>query len=152
MADLSVAGVSKEFPTRDEPLVVLRDVSLNLSLGENVAVLGPSGSGKSTLLHVIGALDPPTSGAVELGGRNPYELAEPQLADFRNQEIGFVFQDHHLLPQLSMTAIYFRGRKAPGRGVPANRSIRIGAGGDTRPVPQKRSSTETDTPSQLQIC
>lgn len=102
MADLAVRDISKEFPTRGQPLAVLRGVSLQLSSGENVAILGPSGSGKSTLLHVVGALDPPTTGAVELDGRNPYELPEPQLADFRNRSIGFVFQDHHLLPQLSV--------------------------------------------------
>jgi lipoprotein-releasing system ATP-binding protein len=102
MAELVVRDVTKEFPTRDRPLTVLRKVSLQLSSGENVAILGPSGSGKSTLLHVIGALDPPTAGVVELDGRNPFELSEPQLADFRNRSIGFVFQEHHLLPQLSV--------------------------------------------------
>jgi lipoprotein-releasing system ATP-binding protein len=102
VAELTVSDITKEFPTRAEPLVVLRGASLRLSSGENVAILGPSGSGKSTLLHAIGALDPPTSGAVELDGQNPFALDEPQLADFRNEKIGFIFQDHHLLPQLSV--------------------------------------------------
>jgi len=102
MPDLIVDNVTKEFPTRAEPLVVLRGVSLELSGGENVAVLGPSGSGKSTLLHVVGTLDRPTSGKVTLDGQDPFQLDEPQLADFRNRKIGFVFQDHHLLPQLSV--------------------------------------------------
>ena len=85
-----------------EPLQVLRDVSLELSAGQNLAIVGPSGSGKSTLLYAIGTLDPPTQGTVTLGGQNPYVLAEAALARFRNQHIGFIFQDHHLLPQLSV--------------------------------------------------
>jgi lipoprotein-releasing system ATP-binding protein len=102
MPALSVTHVSKSYPTRAEPLVVLRDISLELSTGENLAILGPSGSGKSTLLHVLGTLDAPTSGSVMLDGENPFALDEAALARFRNQHIGFVFQDHHLLPQLSV--------------------------------------------------
>jgi lipoprotein-releasing system ATP-binding protein len=102
MPNLVVDHIRKEFPTRAEPLVVLRDASLKLAAGENVAILGPSGSGKSTLLHIIGTLDYPTEGRVELGGQAPFALPEAALADFRNQKIGFIFQDHHLLPQLSV--------------------------------------------------
>jgi len=102
MADLVVDDIRKEFPTRSKPLKVLRGVSLQLSAGENVALLGPSGSGKSTLLHIIGTLDDPTSGTVKLAGENPFELSENELARFRNHNIGFIFQDHHLLPQLSV--------------------------------------------------
>lgn len=102
MPDLTVEHVSKQYPTRGEPLSVLRDVSLQLSAGENLAVLGPSGSGKSTLLYAIGTLDPPTHGTVTLCGQDPYQLSEPELARFRNRTIGFVFQDHHLLPQLTV--------------------------------------------------
>ena len=101
MSGLVVESVTKQFPTRGEPLVVLRETSLRLAAGQNVAILGPSGSGKSTLLHLLGTLDRPTSGTVELDGQDPFELEEPQLARFRNRHIGFVFQDHHLLPQLS---------------------------------------------------
>ncbi len=102
MADLEVKNVSKEFPTRGEPLVVLREASLDLSAGENTAILGPSGSGKSTLLHIMGTLDEPTTGLVILKEENPFELSEPRLAAFRNRNIGFVFQEHHLLPQLTV--------------------------------------------------
>jgi lipoprotein-releasing system ATP-binding protein len=102
MPDLLVRDLTKSFPSRSEPVQVLRGVSLSLSAGENLAVLGPSGSGKSTLLHIIGTLDEPTSGTVDLFGQNPFALAEPDLARFRNQRIGFVFQDHHLLPQCSV--------------------------------------------------
>jgi lipoprotein-releasing system ATP-binding protein len=102
MPDLVVENVTKEFPTRAEPLVVLREASLALSAGENVAVVGPSGSGKSTLLHIIGTLDAPTSGSVALDGEDPFLLGERALAAFRSRNIGFIFQEHHLLPQLSV--------------------------------------------------
>jgi lipoprotein-releasing system ATP-binding protein len=102
MADLVVENVTKEFATRAEPLVVLKGASFTLSAGENLAILGPSGSGKSTLLYIIGTLDRATSGRVEVQGQDITQLTEPQLADFRNQRIGFVFQDHHLLPQCSL--------------------------------------------------
>ncbi len=102
MPDLIVDHVTKQYPTRAEPLSVLSDISLQLSAGENLAVLGPSGSGKSTLLYVIGTLEPPTAGHISITDQDPYALAEPALAQFRNQHIGFIFQDHHLLPQLSV--------------------------------------------------
>ncbi|HEV3022157.1 MAG TPA: ABC transporter ATP-binding protein [Pirellulales bacterium] len=102
MPDLVVTDVTKNFPTRGEPLVVLRGCSLSLSAGENLAILGPSGSGKSTLLQIIGTLDRPTDGRVMLGGDDPFHFDEPRLARFRNERIGFVFQDHHLLPQCSV--------------------------------------------------
>ncbi len=102
MADLVIDDITKEFPTRGQPLIVLRGVSLELSAGQNVAILGPSGSGKSTLLHIVGTLEEPTSGTIWLRGQNTLALAEPALAHFRNRHIGLVFQDHHLLPQLSV--------------------------------------------------
>lgn len=102
MTQLQVDNVTMEYPTRGEPLRVLRGVSFTLSAGENLAVVGPSGSGKSTLLSILGALERPTSGRVELAGENPFALDEPALATFRNRQIGFVFQDHHLLPQCSI--------------------------------------------------
>lgn len=102
MATLSVEDVAKEYPTRGEPLRVLAGVNLQMSAGQNAAILGPSGSGKSTLLHIIGALDSPTAGVVRINDQNPFELNEADLAKFRNEHIGFIFQDHHLLPQLSV--------------------------------------------------
>jgi lipoprotein-releasing system ATP-binding protein len=83
-------------------LPILSGVNVSLQRGNAVAVVGPSGSGKSTLLYVLGALEPPTSGTVTLDGRNPYELPEKELAALRNREVGFVFQDHFLLPQCSV--------------------------------------------------
>ena len=102
MAKLLVENLCKEFPTRAEPLVVLRDVSFGVETGQSLAVVGPSGSGKSTLLSIIGTLEPPSTGRVLLDGQDPAELDEPALAAFRNRRIGFVFQDHHLLPQCSV--------------------------------------------------
>jgi lipoprotein-releasing system ATP-binding protein len=102
MPELLVEDVTKQYLTRSEPLRVLAGISLQVASGQNVAILGPSGSGKSTLLHILGTLDSPTSGRVLLDGTDPARLAEPELADFRNHRIGFVFQDHHLLPQCSV--------------------------------------------------
>ena len=99
---LTIQNVSKSYPTPDEPLVVLRDVSLELSGGDSLAVVGPSGSGKSTLLQILGTLDRPDSGSVLIDGEDPFALNERELAAFRNGKIGFIFQDHHLLPQLTV--------------------------------------------------
>jgi lipoprotein-releasing system ATP-binding protein len=77
-------------------------VNLEVEPGEALAVMGPSGSGKSTLLYIIGTLDRPTTGGVRLNGEDPFALREAALADFRNRNVGFVFQDHHLLPQCSV--------------------------------------------------
>ncbi len=99
---LTIDNVTKEYPTPADPLVVLRGVSLSLATGESLAILGPSGSGKSTLLAILGTLDRPTSGTVTLSNVDPFKLDPTALAHFRRDRIGFVFQDHHLLPQLSV--------------------------------------------------
>jgi lipoprotein-releasing system ATP-binding protein len=98
---LVASAVAKEYPTRAGPLPVLSDVNLSLERGDALAVMGPSGSGKSTLLHMLGTLDRPTAGKITLEGTDPFTLPERELAAFRNRRIGFVFQDHHLLPQCS---------------------------------------------------
>jgi len=94
-----VEGLRKEYAVREGALVVLDGVDLAVAKGESVAVMGPSGSGKSTLLHILGTLERPTGGRVTLAGRDPFSLPENELASFRNRELGFVFQDHQLLPQ-----------------------------------------------------
>src|SRR5438874_10779846 len=99
---LQVSHLSKDYPTRSGPLPVLREINLELQPGESLAVMGPSGSGKSTLLHILGTLDRPTSGTVRLAGKDPFAAGEKDLADFRNRNVGFIFQDHHLLPQCSV--------------------------------------------------
>ena len=99
---LKVENLSKEYQTPAGPLRIVSDVSLTLPPGSAVSIMGPSGSGKSTLLYMIGALEPPSSGTVTLKGQNPFLLSAKELAAFRNQQIGFVFQDHCLLPQCSL--------------------------------------------------
>jgi lipoprotein-releasing system ATP-binding protein len=99
---LNAESLSKNYPTRAGPLIVLRDVSLRLEPAQSAAILGPSGSGKSTLLNILGTLEPPTAGRVTLDDCDPFTLPERELARFRNQRVGFVFQDHHLLPQCSV--------------------------------------------------
>ncbi len=99
---LHVANLSKDYATARGPLTVLSDVSFTLGPGDAMAVMGPSGSGKSSLLYILGALEPPTTGTVTLDGRNPFELSARDLAAFRNASIGFVFQDHCLLPQCTV--------------------------------------------------
>ena len=99
---LLLKNLCKSYPTRSGELSVLRDVNLTLQAGEALAILGPSGSGKSTLLYLLGTLERATSGTYQLGEQEPFRLADAELAQFRNRSIGFVFQDHHLLPQCSV--------------------------------------------------
>ena len=99
---LQVTNLTKRYPTARGPLTVLSDVSFSLAPGDAAAVMGPSGSGKSSLLYILGALEPPTSGTISLDGRDPFQLAADDLAAFRNSSIGFVFQDHCLLPQCTV--------------------------------------------------
>src|ERR1700730_594593 len=99
---LQASQISKHYPTPRGPLEVLSNISLSLERGDAVAIMGPSGTGKSTLLYILGALDPPTSGEVTLDGRNPYTMSDKDVSEFRNQQVGFVFQDHCLLPQCTV--------------------------------------------------
>src|SRR5471032_3204791 len=99
---LILQNLCKSYPTRGGDLSVLRDINLTLQDGEALAILGPSGSGKSTLLYLLGTLERPTSGTYKLGEQEPFALSDRGLAHFRNRSIGFIFQDHHLLPQCSV--------------------------------------------------
>jgi lipoprotein-releasing system ATP-binding protein len=99
---LEVTNLSKKYPTPTGELTVLSDVNLSLDAGDAAVIMGPSGTGKSTLLYILGALETPTTGTVRYGGRNVFDMNAEQLANFRNAEIGFVFQDHCLLPQCSV--------------------------------------------------
>ena len=99
---LEVANVTKQYPTPRGPITVLSEVAFSLKPGEAAAITGPSGSGKSSLLYILGGLEPPSSGTVRLGDKNLFELNGADLAEFRNSGIGFVFQDHCLLPQCSV--------------------------------------------------
>lgn len=99
---LELANVCRSYPgpAGAPEVAVLRNVDFALGAGESAAIVGPSGSGKSTLLNLMGALDRPTSGTVRIDGRDLAGLPEPEAARLRNRTIGFVFQRHHLLPQL----------------------------------------------------
>jgi lipoprotein-releasing system ATP-binding protein len=99
---LAASHVSKTYATAAGPLPILADVSLSLEQGDAIAIVGPSGSGKSTLLYILGALEPPDGGSVTLDAVNPFTLSENDLSAFRNQQAGFVFQDHCLLPQCTV--------------------------------------------------
>lgn len=99
---LEVHRISKQYPAPEGQLTVLSEINFSLTGGESLSIVGPSGSGKSTLLYILGALEPPTSGTVLFNGENPFELDDKRLAAFRNEQVGFVFQDHHLLPQCTV--------------------------------------------------
>ncbi len=98
---LEVSGLQKSYRKEDSLIEVLRDVELRLNAGEMVSITGQSGAGKSTLLHLIGTLDAPDAGSIKYKGVELTELTPAQLADFRNRELGFVFQFHHLLPEFT---------------------------------------------------
>jgi lipoprotein-releasing system ATP-binding protein len=99
---LSGKNIRRWFVTgKDQRLTVLKGIDIEIEKGEIVAISGPSGAGKSTLLHILGLLDRPSEGEVYLDGTNPLSLGDEALAAFRNQQIGFVFQFHHLLPEFT---------------------------------------------------
>ncbi len=99
---LAVNDVTRAYDGESGRVEVLRGISFTLPTGAALAITGPSGSGKSTLLHIVGTLDRPSSGSISIDGRDPGDLPEPELARFRNRTVGFVFQDHHLLPQYTV--------------------------------------------------
>lgn len=101
-ATVEVKHVSKSYKTPSSTIEVLKDISFSLSAGNSLAILGPSGTGKSTLLHLLGTLDRPDSGSIQIDGVDPFDLDELALSKFRNAKIGFIFQDHHLLPHLNV--------------------------------------------------
>ena len=99
---LKAENLRKRYDTEAGPVEVLDDVNISLAAGDSAAIMGPSGSGKSTFLYLAGALDVPTSGTITLNGADLAALKESEAAAFRNQHIGFVFQDHALLPQCTV--------------------------------------------------
>jgi lipoprotein-releasing system ATP-binding protein len=140
--------IARSFRLGGETVEVLRGVSFALAAGEALAVTGPSGSGKSTLLHLLGTLDAPDAGRVEIDGRDPAGLAEPELARFRNRAIGFVFQEHYLLPQYTvlentlLPALAFPGDRAAARARARELLERVGLGHRLRHRPAELSGGE----------
>ena len=100
MAILKLTDICKDYIQGKEPVRVLKNVNLTVEQGEYLAIMGPSGSGKTTLMNLIGCLDVPTSGELELDGKDLKDLTDDQLAEIRNKHIGFVFQSFHLLPKM----------------------------------------------------
>ena len=98
---LRIENLAKIYRSGDKDLVIFRDLALQVAEGEQVAIIGESGAGKSTLLHLISGLDKPSAGAIYYKNKNIIGLPEPELSDFRNREIGYVWQQHHLLPEFS---------------------------------------------------
>src|SRR4051812_32945205 len=99
MALIQLQNIARVYQMGSETIYALRDVSLEIQRGEYVAIMGPSGSGKSTLMNLLGCLDSPSSGTYMLNGHDVSQMDDDQLADIRNQEIGFVFQTFNLLPR-----------------------------------------------------
>lgn len=123
---VAAESVGKRFATAKGDLIVLRDVSLTLETGRSMVIMGPSGSGKSTLLNILGTLDTPSGGRVTIDGTNPFSLPERELAHFRNRRIGFVFQEHHLMPQCSVlenVLLPTLARSAGGEAMPRAREL-----------------------------
>jgi lipoprotein-releasing system ATP-binding protein len=145
---LQAVDVHKSYPTPGEPLVVLRGVSLSLAPRESLAIVGPSGSGKSTLLNIVGTLDRPTSGSVTLGGVDPFTLNANALAEFRSTRVGFIFQDHHLLPQCTAVENVLLPKLASGKvtgedTARANELLdNVGLGGRASHLPSEMSGGE----------
>ncbi len=121
--ELHVAGLTKVYAAPAGALTVLAGISLDVRSDDGaVAILGPSGSGKSTLLHILGSLDLPSGGTLSLDGVNPLTMTPNELARYRAERVGFVFQDHHLLPQLTAIENVLLARLALGTVRPADRT------------------------------
>ncbi len=137
-AAIRAIGLEKRYPSGDADLVVLAGLDLEVAEGERLAVVGESGAGKSTLLHLLGGLDRPTRGRIYFGEKELTKLGDSELAEFRNREIGFVWQSHYLLPEFTalenvMMPLLIRGvPAAEAAGVARARLEEAGLGGRLR--------------------
>ena len=135
-AVLTLEEVHKHYESTDrDPVLVLKGISLTVNGGDSIAIIGPSGSGKSTLLNILGSLDSPTKGSIQLDGQELAHLSEQDLASIRNKKIGFIFQSHHLLPQCSvlenvLVPTLAENGKTPAEAVERGRQLidRVGLG------------------------
>ena len=138
-AVIDLEQVTKVYRTGTIAVAALRGISLTISQGEYVAVIGPSGSGKSTLMHILGCLDTPTSGRYHLAGEDVSHMSEAALAEVRNRRIGFVFQQFNLLPSMSAwqnveLPLVYAGMARPERKERAMDALaRVGLAGRVEP-------------------
>lgn len=144
---LAITGLVKRYPSPGGSLPVLDQLDLTVEAGRTIAILGPSGSGKSTLLAIVASLEPATAGSVQLGGTEITTLAGAELAAFRARRIGMVFQDHHLLPQLTaeenvLVPALAAGRVADARARAAELLVALGLDGRQRYFPAQLSGGE----------
>jgi len=145
---IELSTVSKTYHADGVAVQALRDINLRLDEGEFVALMGPSGSGKSTLLTVLGAMNPPTSGRVEIDGIEPYALQAERQADFRHEYVGFIFQQHHLVPYLTalenvMLPLAIRAQSRRSKRQLAQDALsRIGLSGKEGRLPSQLSGGE----------
>lgn len=146
---IELHDVTKIYPADGVPVPALNGVSLLVREGEFVAVMGPSGSGKSTLLTILGAMNPPTSGVVVVDGIRPYDLPIERQADFRYEYVGFIFQQYHLVPYLTvlenvMLPLAIDGRsRAEKRRLAREMLERMGLAGKENRLPSQLSGGET---------
>lgn len=145
---IELSRVSKVYQADNVPVQALREVDLHIAEGEFVALMGPSGSGKSTLLTILGGMNPPTTGRVVIDGIEPYSLPVEQQADFRHEYVGFVFQQYHLIPYLTVLenvllplAIVQRSRREKLRQV-QEVIERVGLSGKENRLPSQLSGGE----------
>ena len=145
---LELRNVSKDY-FGEQPLVILKNASLSIGMGERLAIVGPSGSGKSTLLNLMGTLDQPDSGSVWLNGHNLTELSAREAAKVRSREIGFIFQNHHLLPHCTalenvLIPLMASGQAATADGEHRARQLlnRVGLGERLNHLPGRLSGGE----------
>jgi len=142
---VSMENLRRDFVMGDVVVQALRGVTIDIPRGEMVAIIGPSGSGKSTLMHLIGCLDTPTAGSITINGIETTDMDETELAELRNQTIGFVFQNFNLLPRLNalenvMTPLMYSGVPARQRKILASEALeRVGLGDRMHHKPKELS-------------